>query len=80
MKVWQEKQKELRNIYLNDINKELNAARQKNNGRIPYGLVTTIIEQSKQTMPWLSRNIINKSFNKFITEKKFELYNTAEQS
>jgi len=43
MDFWQGKQKELRNKYLNDINNELYAARQKNNGCIPYGLVTTII-------------------------------------
>ena len=31
-------------------------------------------------MPWLSRSIINKSFTKFITCKKYEIYNTIEQS
>jgi hypothetical protein len=62
-------QKHLRQNYLHSINEKLYEARLNNNGRILYGLVQSIVNESKQTMP-LTRSIINKSFEKFMVNKQ----------
>ena len=62
-------QKHLRKNYLHSINEKLCEARLNNNGRIPCGLVQSIVNESKQTMP-LTRSIINKSFEKFVINKQ----------
>ena len=41
--ILKEEQKKIHTAYLDSINKQLYAARNGNNGRIPYGLVKIII-------------------------------------
>jgi len=78
-------QKHLRENYLHSINEKLYEARLNNNGRIPYGLVQSIVNESKQTIP-LTRSIINKSFEKFMINKQTSiqtctnLINTAQNN
>jgi len=56
--VIKEEQKKIRTAYLDSINKQLHSARNANNGRIPYRLVETIIQNSTATIPWLTRSIV----------------------
>ena len=71
--ILKEEQKKICTAYLDSINKQLYIARNGNDSRIPYGLVKTIIQSSKATIPWLIRSIINKSFKKFIVKRYFEI-------
>ena len=56
------KQKEIRNNYLNEINKTLYKAKLKNNSRLLYSIVHNIIINSIGNFLWITCNIINYSF------------------
>ena len=49
-----------------EINKRLFEARSQNNGRIPHNIVAKIVESSKTSFPWLTRNVINALFKKYL--------------
>ena len=72
------KNKEIKFNYLKDINKKLYEARCENNGRIPHQMIQKIIESSKVTFPWLTRNVINRSFREFLRDNTIALNTTVE--
>ena len=59
------KQKELKIKYLNDACVTLHDAQQKNNGRIPHKMIHNIVQYSKETFPWITRDAVNKAFKNF---------------
>ena len=69
--------KAIRTEYLQDINIRLFSAQRKNNGRIPHKKVYQIVIDSKATFPWITCNIINKQFRKFIKEQQNNLQETT---
>lgn len=46
-----EHQNQARATYLRSINKKLHLARASNNGRVTYGLVQSIVNDSKKNIP-----------------------------
>ena len=65
-----EHQNQARATYLRSINKKLHLARASNNGRVTYGLVQSIVNDSKKNIPQLTRSVIKKSFKAFMMKKK----------
>ena len=55
---------------LKSICLEINESVIKNSRRKPYGLVKKMSEEMLQDYPWLNRNVINFSYEKFIRNKK----------
>jgi len=65
------KQKELKQSYLEEINEKIFRARESNDGRVPHNFVKNIVEESKVTFPWVTRDVINKSFKKYLINKQY---------
>ena len=76
-KLLKQKQKDIKKAYLNDINITLYEVRQANNSRIPYNMVAKIVIESKDLFPWVTHNIINKLFNKFLITKDYDKVKTS---
>ena len=58
--------KELRNAFLEEICKQIDSAlRASGNGKVPYGFVTKIINETKTEEPWINKNIISFAWKKF---------------
>ena len=55
---------------LKSICLEINEASKKNGNRKPYGLVKKILGDMSKDYPWLNRNVINFSYEKYIRNKK----------
>ena len=51
---------------LDDVNKQLCNASNNKNGRITHKMAQTILDQSKEAYSWITRNIINKMYKKFL--------------
>ena len=66
------KQKENKIKYLNDTNTQLHAAVQNDNGRIPHRMVPNIADESKEVCPWITRDVINRSFKNFKAEQQLK--------
>ena len=58
-----------RKALLLDICKGLHDACIQNDNRVPYGHVRELLNEFGEQYGWLSRNIINKAFIKYRTEK-----------
>ena len=54
---------------LKSICVEVNEAAKKNGNRNPYGLVKKMLEDMSKDYPWLNRNVINFSYEKYIRNK-----------
>ena len=63
------KQKVNKLNYLKDINLQLDNVSKQNNRRITYKIVHTIVEQSTEAFPWISRNIIHKRCKKYLLDE-----------
>ena len=58
--------KELRKSFLEKICMEIDSAvRASENGKVPYGFVTKIINETKAEEPWINKNIISFAWKKF---------------
>ena len=52
--------KELKNAFLEKVCREIEYATTFSlNGKIPYGFITKIMNETKDEEPWINRNIIN---------------------
>ena len=69
------KQRELRELVLQSVCKDIHEAEISNGGRAPYGFVKEIVENMKDDHPWVTRNTIRHALEKY----KFKLKETALQ-
>ena len=78
---WDKTQKERRKNLLKEICEELFYAESTSStGKIPWGTVTRIINETVGDNPWINRNVINFSYKKYSAEKKQEALETASPS
>ena len=70
-----QKQRELRELVLQSVCKDIHEAEDSNGGRAPYGFVKEIVENMKGDHPWVTRNTIRHALEKY----KFKLKETALQ-
>ena len=54
--------KQSKNMCLDAISKELCDSRLINNVLVPHNVVQSTIKQSEKVFPWITHNVINKSF------------------
>ena len=47
-----------------------NAAKKSSNGKVPYGFINKLIEQSVEEEPWINWNVINFAYKKFCQKVK----------
>ena len=65
--------KDLKNAFLEKVCREIDyAAATSINGKIPYGLITKIMNETKDEQPWINRNIISFAYKIFCKRKKSE--------
>ena len=57
--------------YLLEINKSLLSAQVENNRQMPHHMITNSTWQSKLTFLWLTHNISNKSFKKYLNNYNY---------
>lgn len=75
---WEETNLKRRNILLKEICDEMfYAASSSANGKVPWGTVTRIVNQTVEDNPWINRNVINFAYKKFLDEKKKEESNES---
>jgi hypothetical protein len=55
------------NLNLNYIVRELEAAKANNNGRIPYGGISSTCDKMKPALPWLTKDMIKYHLKKLNT-------------
>ena len=65
------KQKEFKAKYLHDVCVMLDEAKRKNNGRIPHKMVHNTVISSKESMPSITRHVINRAFTNFERDRDF---------
>ena len=70
-----DKHKQLKQTYLEEINEKIFRARESNDGRVPHNFAKNIVEESKVTFPWFARDVINKSFKKYLINKQYSNIN-----
>jgi hypothetical protein len=56
--------KDILNLNLNRIVRELEVVRTKNGGRITYGSITTIVLKMQPVLPWLTKDMIQNELRK----------------
>ena len=60
-------QKELKQQVLHDLCFRLHVEAKKNNNKIPYGMVNKIVRESQEQFPFVTRSVIHKHYNKYVT-------------
>ena len=49
-----------------------------NNGRMPYGYMSTFLEENKRSFDWLTRDIVNSAYTRF-KKRRLELHSDRKQ-
>ena len=55
---------ETKNIILSKWLTHIKEATRKNNGKVPYGLVSKVVKDNSDVSPWLTRDILNRHLKK----------------
>ena len=73
-KSWFVTNKRRRQLLLNQICEELMYIESTSpNGKMPWGTVTNIVNQTKDDNPWVTRNMITFAYKKFTNNVKEEI-------
>ena len=73
-KSWSQTNKSRRKLLLNQICEELMYLESTSpNGKLPWGSVTNIVNQTKGDNPWVTRNVINFAYKNYTKTMKKKL-------
>ena len=73
----QSETKKIKRNYLLKSCEQLCTAAEQNAGRIPHGLVKSIVNEAKPVFTWINRDIVNFNFKKFQKQKRDEALTAA---
>ena len=59
------KLKVLRKQTLDDVSQKMFQAKEANNGKLPHRFVTSQIDETKSSCPWMNRDVVNHHFKRW---------------
>ena len=80
IKLKESRKKQSKKTNLDAIRKELFDDRWKNNVRNTHNVIQSMIKQTEKVFPWLTRNVINKSFKKHCMNMNYNLTISAHKT